>query len=160
MLFRSIGSAADPEVRQSVDLMASFYDALNIELKPRYSNWPEFLKRLDRNETQMFRLAWIIDYPDAQNFLQLFYSKNASPGPNHANYSNPEFDRLYEQILVMQDTPARTALYRQMANIVVEDCPWIFMTHPLSFGLFQPWLKNFKPHDFPYPNIKFYKVEE
>ena len=155
-----IGSAADPEVRQSVDLMASFYDALNIELKPRYSNWPEFLKRLDRNETQMFRLAWIIDYPDAQNFLQLFYSKNASPGPNHANYSNPEFDRLYEQILVMQDTPARTALYRQMANIVVEDCPWIFMTHPLSFGLFQPWLKNFKPHDFPYPNIKFYKVEE
>jgi ABC-type transport system substrate-binding protein len=154
-----IGSAGDPESRQSVDLLASFFEKLGIEFKPSYNNWPEFLKKLERKQAQMYQLGWIIDYPDAENFLQLFYSKNGSPGPNHSNYSNPEFDRLYERIRTMQDTAERTALYQQMAAIVIEDAPWIFLTHPLSFGLFQPWFKNFKPHDFPYPNMKFYKVD-
>jgi oligopeptide transport system substrate-binding protein len=154
-----IGSAADPESRQSVDLLASFFNKLGIEFKPSYNNWPEFLKKLERKQVQMYQLGWIIDYPDAENFLQLFYSKNASPGPNHSNYSNPEFDKLYDKIRTMQDTPERTAIYQQMSDIVIEDAPWIFLTHPLSFGLFQPWFLNFKPHDFPYPNAKFYKVD-
>ncbi len=158
-LTMEIGNASDPETRQAADLLASFFDRIGVELKPSYNNWPEFLKKLERRQAQMFQLGWLIDYPDAENFLQLFYSKNASPGPNHCNYANPEFDRLYEQIRVMQDSPERTAIYQRMAGLVVEDCPWIFLTHPLSFGLFQPWLKNFKPSDFPYPNMKFYKVE-
>lgn len=159
VLTLEIGTAGDPEARQAVDLLASFFRAIGVELRPSYNNWPEFLKKLERRQAQMFQLGWIIDYPDAENFLQLFYSKNASPGPNHANYSNPEFDRLYERIRTMFDSPERTALYQQMADIVVADAPWIFMTHPLAFGLFQPWLLNFKPHDFPYPNMKFYKVD-
>ena len=154
-----IGSAADPEARQAVDLLASFFEKVGIEFKPSYSNWPEFLKKIERKQAQLFQLGWVIDYPDAENFLQLFYSKNGSPGPNHANYSNPEFDKLYDQIRTLQDTPERTAIYQQMAGIVIEDVPWIFLTHPLSFGLFQPWFQNFKPHDFPYANMKFYKVD-
>lgn len=153
-----IGTAADPEARQSVDLLASFFAQIGVELKPSYNNWPEFLKKLERKQAQMFQLGWVIDYPDAENFLQLFYSRNVSPGPNHTNYKNPEFDRLYEIIRTLQDSPERTALYMQMDELIVRDAPWIFLTHPLSFGLFQPWLKNFKPHDFPYPNAKFYKV--
>ncbi len=158
-LTMEIGSAGDPESRQSVDLLASFFDKLGIEFQPSYNNWPEFLKKLERKQAQMYQLGWIIDYPDAENFLQLFYTKNGSPGPNHSNYSNPEFDRLYDQIRTMQDSPERTAIYQQMAAIVIEDAPWIFLTHPLSFGLFQPWFQNFKPHDFPYPNMKYYKVD-
>ncbi len=153
------GSAADPEARQANELIASFFAALGVELKISPNNWPEFLKKMERRQVQLYQLIWRIDYPDAENFLMLFYSKNASPGPNHANYSNPEFDRLYEQIRTMQDSPERTAIYRRMADIVVEDAPWIFMTHPLAYGLYQPWLKNFKSHDFPYPNVKFYKVD-
>jgi oligopeptide transport system substrate-binding protein len=153
------GAAADTEARQAIDLLASFFAEIGVELRPSYNNWPEFLKKLERKQAQMFQLGWIIDYPDAENFLLLFYSKNASPGPNHANYDNLEFDRLYETVRTMQDSPERTELYKKMGSIVVEDCPWIFLTHPLAFGLFQPWFQNFKPHDFPYPNMKFYKVD-
>ena len=32
------------------------------------------------------------------------------------------------------------------------------MTYSLSYGLFQPWFANYKPHAFPYPNAKFFKV--
>jgi ABC-type transport system substrate-binding protein len=152
-------NASDPEERQSIELLASFFDAVGVHLQPSYNNWPEFLKKMERKQCQIYRLGWVADYPDGENFLTLFSSKSVSPGPNHSNYVNPGFDALYERARQMQDTPERTALYQEMANIVIEDSPWIFMTYPLSFGLFQPWLKNFKPHDFPYPFLKFYSVD-
>jgi len=130
-----------------------------VELVPSYNNWPEFLKKMERKQQQMFRLGWVADYPDAENYLQLFYTKSISPGPNHTNYSNPKFDALFEKARQMQDTPERTALYEQCVDIVLDDCPWIILTYPLAFGLQQPWFKNYKFHDFPYPNMKFYKTD-
>jgi oligopeptide transport system substrate-binding protein len=153
-----LGNASDPEERQSMDLMSSFFDAIGVELRVEYNNWPEFLKKMERKQQQMFRLGWVADYPDAENFLQLFYTKSISPGPNHTNYSNPKFDALFEKARQMQDGPERTQLYMQLADMVIEDCPWIILTYPLAFGLQQPWFKNYKPHDFPYPNFKFYKT--
>ena len=106
----------------------------------------------------MFSAGWVMDYPDAQNVLQLWYGPNESPGVNHCNYKNPEFDKLYRRILTMQDSPERTALYQKMADMMVEDCPAAFMFHRLTYALLRDWVENFKPHDFPYPNVKFYRV--
>jgi ABC-type transport system substrate-binding protein len=152
-------NASEPEERQSIDLLASFFDRIGVELKPSYNNWPEFLKKMERRQCQLFRLGWVADYPDAENFLQLFSSKSASPGPNHTNYNNPVFDERFEKARIMQDSPERTARYQELADIVIDDCPWIILAYPLAFGLHQPWLKNYKYHDFPYPNTKFYKVD-
>jgi ABC-type transport system substrate-binding protein len=154
-----IGNPNDPEVRASVELFSSFMDKIGIQIVPVYNNWPTFLSRLERRQAQLFRLGWVADYPDAENFLQLFYGPNSSPGPNHCNYANKSFDALYEKVRVMADTPERTALYMQMAGIVVEDCPWIFEQHPLSYGLHHQWLKNYKPHDFPYGMNKYHAVD-
>ena len=154
-----LGNASEPEERQSVDLLASFFANVGIELRPSYNNWPEFLKKMERRQHQMFRLGWVADYPDAENYLQLFYTKSMSPGPNHTNYSSPQFDEIFERARQMQDGPERTALYRQCVDIVTADCPWVLLTYPLAFGLQQPWFQNYKFHDFPYPNIKFYKVD-
>ena len=145
--------------KENGDLLADFFSRIGVELKPSYNNWPEFLKKMERKQQQMFRLGWVADYPDAENFLQLFTTKSVSPGPNHTNYSNPEFDRLYDKATVMQDSPERTALYKKLANIVIDDSPWILLDYPLAFGLEQPWLKNYKFHAFPYPNMKFYKTD-
>jgi ABC-type transport system substrate-binding protein len=152
-------TASDPQERQSTDLLASFFAQIGVDVKPSYNNWPEFLKKLERKQCQMYRLGWIIPYPDALNFFSLFYGPNESPGPNESNYKNVEFDKLYERAEVMEDTPERTALYKQMDAMVVRDCPYIFLTHPLSYRLLQPWFKNYKYHDCPYPNTKFYKVD-
>lgn len=149
-----IGSA-DPRVRDAVDLVASFARSIGIILKPSYNNWPSFLQKMDRRQCQMYWLGWVADYPDAENFLQLFYGPNQSPGPNHSNYVNPDFDALYKRISTMEESPERTAIYQQMAAIVEEDCPWIFLHHPVSYGLHQPWLRSYKPHDFPYGMTKY-----
>ena len=98
--------SADPEFRQAAELFASFMEKIGIVIKPSFNNWPTFLEKMDRKQAQMFSLGWVADYPDAENFLQLFYGPNSSPGPNHANYVNAEFDRLYEKVREMQDSPA------------------------------------------------------
>jgi ABC-type transport system substrate-binding protein len=153
------GSANDSDARASVELFASFMERIGIRIEASYNNWPTFLDKLDRRQCQMFRLAWVSDYPDAENFLQLFYGPNSSPGPNHSNYSNPEFDTLYERVRVMPDTPERTALYARMADIAIEDSPWLCLSYPLSFGLQHGWVKNYKPHDFPYGMLKYYDLD-
>ncbi len=66
--------------------------------------------------------AWNLDYPDAENVLQLFYGPNGSPGSNDANFSDPQYDRLYEQSSIMQPGPERTAIYRKMNRILVDSC--------------------------------------
>jgi ABC-type transport system substrate-binding protein len=153
-----LASADSAELRQSTELLADFMDKIGVVLQPVYNNKPTFFEKIERRQAQMFRLSWSADYPDAQNFLQLFYSPNASPGPNRANYVNPDFDRLYERARLLPDSPERTELYRQMADLAIEDCPWIFMHLPLAYGLQQTWVKNVKLHDFPFGMEKYYRA--
>ena len=60
----------------------------------------------------------------------------------------------------MLDSPERTVLYEEMAHIVVEDCPWIFMYQPMDFGLTHSWVENYLSHDFPYGMGKYRRVNE
>ena len=84
------------------------------------------LTRASRNrQLKMVLLGWTLDYPDAENVLQLFYGPNASPGSNASNYANPAYDRLYREAAVMAPSPERTALYRRMNEMLIEDCATI-----------------------------------
>ncbi len=154
-----IGDAQSPEVREGVELFASFMDKIGIRIVPNYVARPKFFDRLERRQAQCFRLSWLADYPDAQNFLQLFYGPNASPGPNRTNFANTEFDLLYEQMRDIPDSPDRSALCQRMVDIILEECPWIFLGIPLDHELQQPWVKNRKYHDFPYGMEKYWRVD-
>lgn len=150
--------ATDADFRESTELFIAFMDRIGVVVRPHYNNKPAFFAKIERRQAQLFRLSWFADYPDAENFLQLFYSANASPGPNRSNYSNPAYDALYERARVMQDGPERTVLYRRMAELVKQDCPWIFMHHPVDFSLTQEWVREYLPHDFPYGMEKYYRL--
>lgn len=87
-----------------------------------YATFGDYSRDLKNSQTQMMSFAWILDYPDAENTLQLFYGPNRSPGSNSSNYSNPEYDALYKKSSVMQPSPERTAIYQTMNTMLVEDC--------------------------------------
>jgi oligopeptide transport system substrate-binding protein len=88
----------------------------------QYATFGDISKAWKQAELPWVSKGWGLDYPDAQNTLQLFYGPNGSPGSNDANYHDPEFDRLYEQTSVMLPSPERTALYRRMNQMVIDDC--------------------------------------
>lgn len=81
---------------------------------------------ISTGKVSFFKASWIADYPDAENYLSLFYSKNFSPGgPNYTHFKNDKFDALYEAAFLETDDKKRQELYRQMDAIMIEDAPVI-----------------------------------
>ena len=156
VLTMSIGRA-NQEGREAGELMAAFYERIGIKLELAFLTWNAFTKAVNEGRVQMFRMGWVGDYPDAQNFLQLFYSKNASPGPNHANYANPEFDREYDAALEAKTAAERNARWIRCQEIVMEDCPWVFTHINKAYSLVRPTVGNYQPTDFPYGVEKYYQ---
>ena len=72
----------------------------------------------------IFRASWIADYPDAENYLSLFYSKNFTPnGPNYTHFKNIDFDRLYEKAISIVNSSKRFKLYQKMDSILIDEAP-------------------------------------
>ncbi|WP_400079663.1 ABC transporter substrate-binding protein [Winogradskyella sp. R77965] len=79
-------------------------------------------------QLDFFRASWVADYPDAENYLSLYYSKNFAPnGPNYTHYSNYEFDKIYEAAFLETDSDKRTKLYTKMDSIVMSSAPIVPM---------------------------------
>jgi peptide/nickel transport system substrate-binding protein len=73
---------------------------------------------------QLFRASWIADYPDAENYLSLFYSKNFSPnGPNYTHFKNKTYDSLYEQAMITPLENLRIQKYEQMDELIMKEFP-------------------------------------
>ena len=140
----------DTAFRQYGEFMKKQMSQIGIEIIPEYPTWARFLEKIDSKQAQFYQLGWEADYPDEQTFLQLFYSKNAAPGPNSANYSNPEFDKLYEQSSVMNPGPERDALYKKMIAITNDDCPWLIECYSVLYIPHYDWVKNMNYDDYPH----------
>ncbi len=97
------------------------YPAEKVVLK-QYATFGDISKAWKESRLPLISKGWGLDYPDAENTLQLFYGPNASPGSNDGNYRNPEYDRLFEQASTMLSSPKRTELYRRMNQMVIDDC--------------------------------------
>ena len=95
---------------------------INIDVMP-----PSTLRQLKSSgELDTFRASWIADYPDAENYLSLFYSKNFTPnGPNYTHFKNTLYDSLYEHSLSMTDIEKRKIIYTQMDSIIISKAPII-----------------------------------
>ncbi len=112
-----------------------------------------FRELLEKKEKGQFQLAsgagWWADYPDAENFYALFYSKHVPPGAhNESRYNNPEFDVLFEKMSTMSDGPDRLNIINKMADILAEDCPVIPTFHRARLLLSTPWARRTHLHHF------------
>ncbi len=147
------------DLRQQGEHFAQCMARIGIKIKVSIFTWPEYLDRLKRKQTQIMRAAWSADYPDPENFLQLLYGPNASPGENNANYRNPEYDSLYRVMAVIPDSPERLKVVRRMQELLAEDCPWIYSYHRINETLRYQWLKNHVPHAVLDAPIKYYRID-
>lgn len=97
---------------------------LNVEVDV---NPPSTLTQsISNGKVGFFKASWIADYPDAENYLSLFYSKNFSPGgPDYTHFKNTDFDRLYEAAFLETDDKKRQELYKKMDALVMEEAPVI-----------------------------------
>jgi len=132
---------------------------VGLRLKIEMNDWPTLQEKVHNKLTQIYAMGWHADYPDGENFLQLYYSPNIKRGTNNTNYSNPDFDKLFEQAAVMQAESQRIPLYAKMTRILNEDCPVLMLSEPISFGLLYDWVGNYKPHPIAYGLGKYTRID-
>ena len=97
---------------------------IGIEVKLDVNPPAALREHISQGKSSWFRGSWIADYPDAENYLQLFYSENRCPaGANYTRYRNPHYDALYRKAKKTPDEQERIALYRQMDSLIMEEAP-------------------------------------
>lgn len=101
------------------------------------------LEQTATSKAVFFRASWIADYPEAENYLSVFYGKNPAP-PNYTRYHNPAFDDLYEKALETQDDSIRTSIYQRMDRMIIEDAPVVPLWYDEVIRLVSPNLKGFQ----------------
>lgn len=106
------------------EYLQSGWNELGIPVQVEVLPAPTLREGKAKGSLPFFRASWIADYPDAENYLSLFYSPNHTPnGPNYTFFSNADFDALYEESQLTTDPELRNSLYMQMDSIVVYEAP-------------------------------------
>jgi ABC-type transport system substrate-binding protein len=145
--------------RQIAEFFQKQMEQIGIKIKLSASPWPEFQARVKKKSIEMFGLAWSADYPDAENFLQLFYGPNKSPGANGTNYDNPQFNKDFEAAVVMQDSPERTARYIKLNRFLADEAVALFGMHRQAYTLKQGWVNNYHHSDLHHDSIQYLSVD-
>jgi len=138
------------------------FDKLGVQLDVRSTDYNRFQDKIRRGDTQMFYFGWNADYPDPENFLFLLHGAQAKVGKggeNAANYANPEYDRLFEQMKNMENGPERQAIIDRMLEILRRDSPWLWGFHPKNYVLQHDWLHNVKPNVMANNKLKYWRVD-
>ena len=152
-------SVPDQRVRSRNELWGRAMERIGIRMTfSKVEKLPELRKLATLGKIPMFSYGWIADYPDGENFLQLFWSKSIG-GANYTLFSRPEFDALYERIKVMPDSPERTGLYQKMVHILWVYNPWRVNTLKQGTALMYPWVLGYKKHPFGHEPWRYLDVD-
>ena len=146
--------------RQFAEFIKDQWSQIGVRIKIKANTWPLFNKKIKSGKAMIFDMAWVADYPDSENFLQLFYSKNVSPGSNSSNFINREYDSLFEEAVVLPPGFERTRKIRELVEIVNEEVPVIFIVHRVNQKPFHSWLDNFNVHSMIYDFYQYLSVDK
>jgi len=145
--------------RQQADFVKSSLIKIGIQITEALNTFPAFLEKARKGTLQFWQDGWAMDYPDAENSLQLLVTKNHSPGPNSTFYSNEEFDKLFDKLKLLQDGEEKHRLMRKMEKIIHEDLPWVMQYYSRNYILFHERLNNYRHSDLIYNNMKYLRIK-
>ncbi|MGH8601529.1 MAG: ABC transporter substrate-binding protein, partial [Gammaproteobacteria bacterium] len=154
--------AAGPDGKSNLDWMRKQLAKLGVQLVVRATDYNRFQEKMREGTAQIFQWGWNADYPDPENFLFLLYGPHGKvnyQGENAANYANPEFDRLFEQVKNMDNGPTRQSLLDRMVDVARRDAPWLWGLHPVGFSLHHAWFGNVKPNLMANNTLKYQRID-
>ncbi|WP_279299024.1 ABC transporter substrate-binding protein [Paraflavisolibacter caeni] len=134
-----------PVYAEMADYVAKQMEEIGIRVEVEIVQKSFLLEMTSNSRALFFRGSWIADYPDAENYLSVFYSKNPAP-PNYTRYRNPAFDDLFEKALAETNDTLRYQLYRSADQLVIDDAPVVPLWYDVVIRLVQPNVEGFKPN--------------
>jgi len=151
-------SRPDSLGRQQEEMWQKAFQLVSIRMEGVKEKFPEQIKLEKQCKLMMRTASWIADWPDADNFMQLLYSKNIHQN-NNACASIPEYDRLYERTLRLEpDSPERDKLYHEMTRIIEAYAPWRLDISRYRNMLAQPQVLGYKKHPISHAEWQYIDV--
>ncbi|HUP30126.1 MAG TPA: ABC transporter substrate-binding protein [Usitatibacter sp.] len=150
--------AGSQEKRQLAELWVKSMAEIGIRTDATAVQFADLLKDKKVANYVTAQSAWIADYPDAQNFLQLLYGPNKGQS-NESEFRLKEYDQLYEKSLAVPDGEERNRLYREMNRLLLAYAPWRLGVHRVFNHLQYPWVKGYKKHPILYTNFKYLDID-
>lgn len=151
-----------PDGRLRYQFFVNAWRQLGIDVEISATNYNKFQEKVKDGAYQIFLWGWVADYPDAENFMFLLTSDMArtkNNGPNTANFSDPEFDRLFAAMKTRDNDAERLAIIRKMRGIVEDQCPWIPLFHPEDYLLLHSWMSQVKSPGLSVPTLKYQDLD-
>jgi oligopeptide transport system substrate-binding protein len=138
-------SRPDSLGRQQDELWKASLDAIGVKMDVHKDKFAELLKMEKKCQVMSRPAAWIADYPDGDNFMQLLYGPNTGAS-NGGCAKIPEYDALYARTARMPPGPERDKLYQEMTRIAEAYAPWRLTISRYRNQLLQPRVEGYKKH--------------
>ncbi len=148
------GGTRNEQVAEAVQKMLN--ENLNVKVRIQKMPWPQHTESLETGKVDFWRLGWVADYPDPENFLNYLWSKHLPAGPkdpayiNALRFNNAEFDKTFEQALRTVDEAERNALYLKADQIALEEAPFLPLFYDKDERLLNGKLRNFPQNPMEY----------
>lgn len=143
--------------REFDELYKKNMDAIGIQYEADKEKFADSLKREKRCQIASRGAAWIADYPDGDNFVQLLYSKNIGES-NNGCYKSEAYDKLYEQSALLPDGSERDKVYFEMQKQFEADTPWTLGVTRYRNQMIYPWVVGYKKHPVLLADWLYYDV--
>ncbi len=152
------GGSRNAKVAETIQKM--LVENLNINVEIAQVVWAQHTNNVETGKTNFWRFAWIADYPDPVNFLNLLYGKNVPKTMEEASYANPfryvnpQYDALYEKALATPNLEEHNKVCAQLDQMVVDDAPFLPIYYSVNRRLIQPYVRNFDANGMEYRMFK------
>ncbi len=133
---------------------------IGIHLSLEVSTGASFRDFVANSKLPFFRGSWIADYPDAENYLALFYSKNFSPGgPNYTHFHNAVYDSLYEKSMQTTNDSIRIKIYKKMDQIIIDNAVIVPLYYDRVIDFTQNNIVNFETNPLNLLELKYINIK-
>lgn len=163
-----LNSDGERNIYVAQEVQKELKDNLNIDLEIQVLPFAQHLENAMNGKSEFFRIGWIADFPNPENFLYLFYGKDVSDKkeevsfPNLARYKNPKFDAFYDKAMSTTDLKETVNNFLAAEQVLMDDAGAIVLWYDEGYRLLQPYVQNFPNNPMQYRDLSdvYYKMPE
>lgn len=141
--------------RQMAEFIKNELSKIGLNIRVSTNTFPAFLQKARDGNLQFWLDGWAMDYPNAENSLQLLSNKNFPPGPNSTYFNNDEYEKYFNEYLNTKNKGEGILLISKMEELIHKELPWIMLYFDQKYILKRSSLKNFYPSDLINNKIKY-----
>jgi oligopeptide transport system substrate-binding protein len=159
----NLNKSGGTNVKIAEFMIKMLHDNLGVNVVTETMPMAELYPKVEAGELDFWRFGWIADYPDPASFLHLFHSGNVdgkAAQANYFDYSNPEYDRVYEAALKEIDKEKRNQLYAQADQFIIDDAVIMPLMFNVGIRLMSPLVKDFDINEMEYRDLAVVRMTE